>query len=409
MSSTLALGWRNIWRNKRRTLISMSATGVGLILVIFYSGLVGGMLGQAKTQLDMGGLGHLEVYAKGFRPRRPVGAVMPPLSEWKDKLSLPADAEVGARVLARGLATSARGNEPVQVFGVDFAAERLLSAHLRQVRQGAAPAADDHRGVLVGDLLAERLGLKVGSKLRVMVQRADGDVGADLFRVRGIFHSVAANIGKRQVLVTGEAARELLGLPGGAHQLVVQLTDPDAADGIAQRLQAELGEGFEVSSWSQNFPVMRRMEAFTNNIVFAVGFFVYLLVGLGVLNTMLMSVLERTRELGVLMSLGTRPSGIVRLVLAESFWIAALSVAVGVLVGGALNFYYSEQALQLFSGAGESFEMEGLHLSTAFKTRFSVADLLKASSFVFAMALFVGLYPARRITRLQPAEALRRT
>jgi ABC-type lipoprotein release transport system permease subunit len=409
VNGTLALGWRNIWRNRRRTLISMSATGVGLILVIFYSGLVGGMLGQAKTQLDMGGLGHVEVYAKGFRPRRPLAAVMPPSSEWKGKLELPHDAEVGERVLARGLATSARGNEPVQLFGVDFAAERFLSAHVRAVKQGALPEAADTRGVLVGDVLAERLGLKVGSKLRVMVQRADGDVGADLFRVRGIFHSVAANIGKRQVLMTADAARELLGLSGGAHQLVVQLSDPDSADAVAAKLQAALGDGFEVSSWSQNFPVMRRMEGLTNNVVFALGFFVYLLVGLGVLNTMLMSVLERTRELGVLMSLGTRPSGIVRLVLAESFWIATLSVVAGVAIGGALNFYYSQEALQLFQGAGESFELDGMYLSTAFKTRFSVGDILKASSFVFAMALFVGLYPARRITRLQPAEALRRT
>jgi ABC-type lipoprotein release transport system permease subunit len=406
MSGSFSLGWRNIWRNRRRTLISMSAIGVGLLLVVFYSGMMGGMFAEATAQLDSGGLGHVEVFADGYRKKHDVGVAMRPLE--KAQLQLPPGAEVGARVLARGLATSARGNESIQVFGVDFAEERALSAHLRDLRSGAMPAADDARGVLVGEQLAERLGLKVGSKVRLMVQRADLEMGADLFRVRGVFHSIAPAIGQRQVYVSQAAARELVGLEQGAHQLVIQLQDPNQADAVAAQLRTQLGEGHEVLTWGELLPILKRMDALTNNIAFALGAFVYLLVGLGVLNTMLMSVLERTREFGVLMALGTRPARIVKVVLAESFWIATVSVVAGAVLGGLLTWKFSSAGIQLQTG-GESFQLEGATISTLIKTRFSFTDIFKASSFVYVMALVVGLYPASRVTRLQPAEALRRS
>lgn len=405
MSGALLLGWRNIWRNRRRTVLNMTAIGIGLVLVLVYSGLVGGMLGEARSSLDNAGMGHVEVFAQGYRPRREVGAAM--------KLAalpagLPATAEAGSRVLARGLATSARGNEPVQVFGVAWADEQRLSAHLRNVVEGALPAPDDERGVLVGEALAKRLNLKVGSKVRLMVQRADAEMGADLFRVRGIFHSIAAPISQRQVYVSQRAAQTLLGVDDVVHQWVVQLDDPDASDHVAAQLKAALGPGYEVQTWGELLPVLKRMEGMINNVVFAMAFFVYLLVGLGVLNTMLMSVLERTREFGVLMALGTRGSKVMRVVLAEAFWISTVSVVVGGLIGAFITWRLSIAGLRL-GMAGESLQLEGATVSTLIKTRFNLADVFKASSLIYVMALVVGLYPASRITKLLPADALRHT
>lgn len=419
MSGALALGWRNIWRNRRRTLISMSAIGFGLLLVIFYSGLVGGMMGDAKHQLDNGGMGHVEIFAKDFRAKHDVVLAMPDVEQWRQTMKLPEGSEVGSRVLARGLATSARGNEPVQVFGVTWDDEKNLSAHLRHVKAGALPAADDEHGVLIGEQLAERLALKVGSKLRLMVQRTasppsavapggSAEMGADLFRVRGIFHSLAPSIGQRQVYVSQASARTLLGMERGAHQLLIQLADPTQAEVVAAQLKGALSPDLEVLTWGELLPVLRRMEALMDNVVFFMAAFVYFLVGLGVLNTMLMSVLERTREFGVLMALGTRPSKVIKVVLAESFWIATVSVLVGALLGSWLSWHFGQAGLQVIQGS-DSFQIEGATISTLVKTRFIFADVLKATSLVYFMALIVGLYPASRITRLQPAEALRRT
>lgn len=408
MRRLLSLAWRNLWRHRRRTILNMSAIGLGLVLVLFYSGLIAGMLGEAKNQLDQGGMGHVEVFPADYRPKRSPSVTMPGADLWAGKLTLPAGAESGERVLARGLATSARGNEPVEVLGVDWEREKLLSAHLRDVRAGVLPEEGDEHGVLVGEQLAERLRLKVGSKLRVMVQRADKEMGVDLYRVRGIFHSISPAIGKRQLFVSKAAARSLLGLGEVSHQYLVQLPDAAQAEVVAEGLRPALGPEFEVKTWGELLPILKRMEGLTNSVIFALAFFVYALVGLGILNTMLMSVLERTREFGVLMAIGTRPGRVVSLVVAESFWVATLSVVLGGALGGLLTWYFSHQAIDIFSGSGESFAVEGVNISTAFKTRFVWGDLFKASAFVYVMALLVGVYPATRVSRLEPAEALRR-
>ncbi len=407
MGTVLKLAWRNIWRNRRRTLISMSAVGIGLVLVIVYGGLMSGMLGEAKNQLDNTGMGHVEVSAPGWRARRDVRAMLENPDAVLAKLSLPEGSEVGHRVLARGLLTSARNSQGVEVHGVDWSEERQLSEYLRDVRQGEVPREEDRRGLLIGDKLAERLKVKVGSKLRLMVQRADGEMGAELFRVRGIYHSLSPNISRGRVLVSRASARELLGLGNASHQLVIQLERAADSESLAARLRAEAGEGLEVRSYGELIPILRTMEQLTDSAVVVAALFVYLLVGLGILNTMLMSVMERTREFGVMQALGTRPGGIIRLVLAESFWIATVSVAVGLTVGLAVTWYGSEAALMDFSKSiGESMDMGGAVLRSAFKTRFSPVDGLKAASLVYLMALGVGLYPAWRISRMRPVEAL---
>lgn len=407
MSGLLSLSWRNIWRHRRRTYFSMVAIGFGLVLVLFYSGMIGGLIGEAKNQLDNGGMGHVEVFAVDWRPKKQVTVTIPDKSAWLGQVTLPPGTEIGDRVVTKGLASSARGNEPVELFGVDWKEETQLSAHLRDVREGALPADGDEQGILVGQQLAERLKLKPGTKLRVMVQRADGEMGANLFRVRGVFHSISSGIGKRQVFVSKAAARSLLGLGDVSHQVVIQLAQAEQADAVATQLKAALGPGYDVKTWGELLPVVKRMEALTNNVVFAIALFVYLLVGLGILNTMLMSVLERTREFGVLMSVGTRPGRVVSLVVAESFWVATLSVVLGGLLGAALTHYFSVHPITLWANSGESFELEGMNIATSIRAKFDLINVVKASSFVYAMALIVGVYPALRIARLQPAEALR--
>ena len=201
MRTILKVAWRSIWRNRRRTLISMSAVGIGLVLVIFYSGLLGGALGDAKQQLDNVGMGHVEITAPGWRTHRAATESLADPESLLARLDLPERSEVGWRVVARGLVSSARASEGVELQGVDWAKEEPLSAHLRDIRQGRRPEAGDDRGILIGEKLADRLKVKLGSKLRVMVQRADGELGADLYRVRGIFHSLSPAISERRVLV----------------------------------------------------------------------------------------------------------------------------------------------------------------------------------------------------------------
>lgn len=410
MLSLLTIAWRNVWRNRRRTLISMSAIGLGLALVIIYSGLIARMMGDAKEQLDNAGLGHLEITAKGWRANRSPKLAIDDLDGVVASLPLPPGAEVSARLLSRGLLSSARANQAVEVHGVDWGQERAVALYLREVRQGAVPADDDAQGILVGEQLAERMQLKVGHKLRLMVQRADGEMGAALFRVRGIFHALSPSIGQRRVLISRAAAAELLGADRGAHQIVVQLERAADAAPAAAAVRATLGADLEVLTYAQIYPIFEAMESLVNGAIVVASVFVYFLVGLGILNTMLMSVLERTREFGVMQALGTRPGGVVRLIVAESFWIATLSVVLGLAIGVGVSWAGSRTALLDFSQQmGEGIEFSGAVLSAVFHTELSVRGVLLPALYVYVMALVVALYPAWRVSRLRPVDALRAT
>ncbi len=406
MRTILKIAWRSIWRNRRRTLISMSAVGIGLLLVIFYSGLLGGVLLDAKQQLDNVGMGHVEITAPGWRTHRSAAESLPDPDALLARLDLPPGSEVGWRVVARGLVSSARGSEGVELQGVDWDREERVAAYLRDLRQGQRPDAGDDRGILIGEKLAERLKVKLGARLRVVVQRADGELGAELYRVRGIFHSLSPAISERRVLVGAGSARRLLGIGDVAHQVVIQLDRAAEADALAARLREQLGPGYEVRSYGDLLPLLRTMERLSDKIVWMVACFVYGLVGLGILNTLLMSVMERTREFGVLRAIGTRPGRVVAQVFGESFWIATISVLLGLATGLLLTWYGSHHALMDIGGANGGIEYGGTVLRSSVRTRFSVDTALQAAGLVYLMALVVALYPAWKVARLPPARAL---
>jgi len=409
MRTLLRIAWRDLWRNRRRSLVNICAVGVGLFVVVFYGGLVHGIMSDAKNQLDNLGMGHVEVTAPGWRLRRNVSQSLENPAKLLASLRLPAGTQAGWRVATRALAASAHGSHGVVVHGVDPAVEPSLSAYAGDVRKGSRLATGDDRGVLLGDRFAETLHLDVGNKLRLMVQRADGEVGADLFRVRGVFHALSPTVGRGQVLITAAAAQRLAGLGDAGHQVVIQLDDAASASAVADSVRAQLGARPEVVTWADLMPALAAMEKMMGKLMTVVSLFVFLLVSLGIMNTMLMSVLERTREFGVMRAIGSRPRRVVALVLGEAFWIATLGVAAGLAAGLALTWLGSERPLMDFgkSMKSEAFEYAGSVMRTAFLTRFSPADGLRSAALVYVVTLLTALYPAWRVSRIAPAEALR--
>jgi ABC-type lipoprotein release transport system permease subunit len=408
MGSLLKISWRNIWRNRRRTLINMSAAGFGLFLIIVFTGLTDGIMADGKRSLANTGMGHVEIYAPGWRLQHKAGQALANPAALLASLPLPPGAQAGARVVARGLATSAHGGQGVQIHGVDPAVEARLANYAADLRQGGPLTADDAHGILVGEELAKRLQLRVGLKVRLMAQRADGEIGADLYRVRGIFHSISPNLSRGVVLVTSASAETLLGVGDVAHQIVIQLPRPDDADAVAAQLRTALGANYDIVTYGELLPLLKTMEATYKDIMIVMALFVYTLAGLGILNTMLMSVLERTREFGVMRALGNRPRYVVSLVLAEAFWIGTISAAAGLALGLLVTRLGSAQPLMDFGKTmGESFELGGMVLKTAFRTEFSPLAALKASMAIYLLTLAVGLYPAWRVSRMRPAEAIR--
>lgn len=403
------LAWRSLWRHGRRTVFSMLAVGLGLFFAVVYVGISDGMLRDASQRVDRTGLGHVQLHAPGFREEQDTAKVLHAPDALVARLSLPPGAKVSARVRAAALLASAWGSRPAEVLGVDPAAEAGVSEAIRDVVDGAPLSAGDGRGILVGKTLAERLRLKLGSKVRLTAQRPDGELGAALFRVRGVFGGEAPSMSQGLAYVTTSAARELLGLGDAAHEVVVLLPDGREADEVARALRLQAGPEVEVLSLSEFLPLWKDLSRLMDLVIFAIILVVYLMVGLGILNVMLMSVLERTREFGVLMAVGTRPREVVLQVLFEGVWVATLAVAVGLVLGLAVNAYGETYGLLDYTeGFGEVYEAGGMAMSMQVRSVFSVWRGLETAALVWLLTVLAGVYPAWRVATLRPADALRR-
>ncbi|MBL8921465.1 MAG: ABC transporter permease [Myxococcaceae bacterium] len=403
------LAWRSLWRHPRRTVFCVAASGLGLFFALVYIGLTDGMVKDASDRVDRTGLGHVVIEATGFKDEQDIGKTFSP-SQVLERLELGAGRKASARVLSPALVATAWGTRGVELLGVDPVAEAGVSEAARTIVAGQALAPDDVRGIVLGRELAKKLKVGPGGKVRVTVQRPDGELGAELFRVRGLAGGPSATMGGRVAYVTSAAARQLLGLGEVAHQVVLFLPDGAQADEVAASLRARLGPAVEVRSLGEFLPVWRKLTTLLDVFIYAVIVVLYVLVGLGILNVMLMSVLERTQEFGVMLAIGTRPAQVVRQVLFEGMWIACIAVVLGLALGLPVNAWGAQHGLMDYRAEfGEVYEMSGVAMSMQIKTVFSLARALETSAVVWLLTVLVGVYPAWRVSRLEPSAALRKS
>lgn len=405
----LKLALRNLFRNTRRTLITMAAIASGLSLVLV---MVGMQAGQYKEMLDSGissMAGHVVVQADGWQEERETEQVVEGVGEVVATLqeAYP-DATITPRAYLGGLLTSPTSSSGVALRGLDPVAEAKVDKLASRIVDGEWLASDDDRGIVLGRGLADALGVELGDKVVYMGQAAgQTEMTSRLFRVRGIFKTGGAEIDGVMAMSTLAATQELLGRPDAAHQVALHLVDPTESTAAAVRVQ-ELVGGPEraVLEWPKALPELVafiRIDKVSGDAMMAV---MGLIVAMGVLNTLLMSVLERTREFGVLMSIGMAPSRLGGLVLLESLFLGVFGSLAGVVVGGFLVWLLVLYGIDYSGMMGESMEMEGIVVSTHM---YGGWDFERMGMYVLAtvaVTVLSGVWPAWHLMRLKPVEAL---
>jgi ABC-type lipoprotein release transport system permease subunit len=402
-----ALAYRNLWRNRRRTLLTLAAMVVSVALLVLALGVFSGMIDDLLATTTRLYHGHLVVAAPAYHSHRELYANLP-----EDTADLPVLALSGERrgatprLRAFGLLSLGSGSQPVELLGVDPVREpqvtdldeKLVAG--RYLRPGEAGAA------VIGSGLARKLGATVGSELVVVTQAADGSIGNDLLTVCGIFTTGDNRYDTRLALMPLPWLQQLLVLDGRIHEVVVAITDPMQAFAAADRLNAALPAGGEARDWGDLLPEMREaIAAFDVSRMIVIGI-LYLATGLGILNTCFMSVLERTREFGLLLAAGMRPWGLRRLVLLETLFLALFGVAAGLTGGGLLTWYMQAVGLDL-SGTITPVTYAGGTILPRLRAVFDPANFLAPAVLLVAVALLAGFLPANRAARLDPVAALR--
>ncbi len=403
------LALRNLFRNTRRTVITLAAIGLGLAMMIFTVNFQNGSYQEMIRTGISSMAGHVVVQADGYQDDKDAALVVTEASVVTATLreAYP-DAVVAPRIFAGGLLLSSHASVGGAITGFDPVAERRVQDLHERVVEGSWLDEDD-REIVIGVDMADTLDVSLGDKLVYMGQTGSDEVQSRLFRVCGIYRTGSAMIDGRVAFTHLDAAQELLGGGDVANMVTLHLPNPQEAFEAAPAVEDRLSRPeLDVRHWKDALPelfALIQMDRGFGDVMLAV---IGIIVAFGVLNTLMMSVLERTREFGVMLSLGMKPRQIAWLVLLEGVVLGFLGAVVGLLLGLALSWPAIHFGID-YSGiiGGETMESGGIVMSTQVHGEW---DPLRMAIF-FASAVFfsfcAALYPAWSISKLRPVQALR--
>ena len=290
--------------------------------------------------------------------------------------------------------------------GIDPALERGVTFIDRTIVQGVALQAGRNREISIGRKLAEKLNARLGEKIVVMTQAADGNLGTAAYRVSGIFATESASFDESMAFVTLRAAQDLLALGSRVSTINIRLDDrstlPEAMTEIRRA-----GAGYSVVPWQELLPQVDEMVRYVGVIRTIVVGILLVVVAMAIMNTVFMSVAERTRELGTMIALGTRPGGVVRMVLYETTFIMTLASVAGYGIAVLVVAYFSRRGMDFSSFFRNYTTIPGITGITY--PKLVIASVIGPGLALFAGSVLASVYPARKAARLDPATALRHT
>jgi ABC-type lipoprotein release transport system permease subunit len=421
----MRIGWRNLWRNPRRTALTVLALGFGLALLLISLGLLDGSREQDIANHVRLGAGHVVVQARGYQDTRSQALVLPAWVSTTSQEALRTTAQrsvvqgVSPRLLVSGLLRSAAGSAGVRIFAVEPEAEKSLSLIPRRMVEGSYLSEDQPSGVVIGTELARKLAVKVGAKVVLMTQalqqpdaatgeRAGGEIQSTLVRVVGIFRSGVQAVDAHVIHLPLSVAQALLGVPDQVTQVAIFLARESDSSLVVKHLQARLTAApVEVLPWQESLPQLAQIFWLNDAFSYVTNGILLILVGLGVLNTLLMAVLERRYELGVCAALGLRPGQLAGMVLCESLVLTVLSLALGLLLGLSVHHYFATAGLDLRWLSYLGFPNAWVVLDPILYSQLSLERIVWSTGVVLLMALVMSLYPAFKATQSKLSEARR--
>ncbi len=404
----LAMAWRNLGRHRRRTLLTAGTMAFSVMVCIGLNSMITGFMASMQEAIVDRQLGHIQVHDAAYPSTNSPYDTVPDASALLATLrAVPGVRQVAPRVRGYALFGGAGEDASTGMFlGVDPAAEAALTRVDQRVTEGTWLPADGSEAAVLGARLARELHLAVGGALLVVTNALDGSIGNRLYPVVGIYST--SNLALDEgAMFSLPVAQELLVLDDAVHELVLLTDDADRIEQVRDAVVAATNDDVLVQTWWEISPETLDMLAMQG---LSVGVFTLIIVGIAafiIINTLLMSVYERTREFGVLAAVGTRPRQIVALVLAESTLLATLSGVLGLGLGLLAHAFIATHGIDMSVAEGESYQMGGVALDPIIYGQLSVDSVAIPLASLFLVAVLGGLWPALRAARLDPVAAIR--
>lgn len=403
MTKTFGIAFRNLYRQRRRSALAVIAVGFGVVALVLAGGFIEWGLWFGRDSTIHSQLGHIQIvrqdyYEKGIAD--PYHYLLPRSSPELGKIAaLPGVETVGPRLSLSGLASLGDSTISFIGEGVDPASERNLSRSLT-IRSGSNLAAEDPKGIILGQGLAANLGTKVGDRIVLLSSPAQGGMNATEVTVRGIFSTITKAYDDVALRMPIELARKLVRVEG-AHVWVMLLKDTAQTKARLAEVKDILGKrGLQAIEWRELADFYNKSETLLLKQFGTVKTIIAIIIVLSISNTMMMSVMERTGEIGTMMALGIRRKSVMQLFLTEGLLLGLVGAGLGLVVGCVLAYLISLVGIPMPPPPG---------MADSYTAHILVTGSLASQAFVLAVitTLLASIYPSWKASRMQIVDALR--
>jgi ABC-type lipoprotein release transport system permease subunit len=405
------MAWRNLWRRKKRTYITALTIGFGVLLSVTFTGMAHDSYTKMINTSATMGLGHVTVEPKGYNETPALDKKLGNAEEIRDKiLNMDGVVDAVTRIMGQAMIASANKSIGGVFIGIDPSRETgERNLFIRTIVEGELFKDPAGRGAMVGKRLAEKLNLGISKKFIYTTTDANGEIVSELARVKGIFKTGVDEVDGSMVLLPIDRLRETLDYgPREATMVAVVIDDQRYAEKKRDMIKEIIGNsGREVLSWKETQPELAGIITIDKSGNYIIQILIGMLIAAGILNTLLMSVMERTREFGVMMAVGMSPSTLFRLVIMESLWLAILGLILGVIITIPWYAYLYNTGIDFSGMIGDDYSASGVIIDPVMKIILFKESAVAILAGVFTLTLISGIYPAWHAGRVPPVESLK--
>jgi|GEM_PF-126295 len=409
MSYIFKFGWRNLFRNKMRSFVTILAIAGSLFLTIFVDNLQTGSYQAFIRNGVQSGSGHLALYHPEYLSKRETKFVFDRSEVSHALQDIRGLRHARYRLNLPGLTRSSRNSAPTLVLGMEIDKELGNNPNLKPefLIEGNWPRKGKLKDAVVGYELAEKLSLKLNKKFVVMVQDINGQVYSRLYKIRGLLKTGMKDLDQNAIILDLKSAQRLLQVDDKVHELAIVLESDDLmAENMTQLKKSIHSESVGVFSWREAMPQLISLIELDrwNGIMMAS--FLFLIVGIGIVNTMVLSITERSAEFGILRAMGMNPSQIRAMVLCEGAALAMAGIFFGVLTSTLLCLYTGSYGID-FSRFVQDLNAGGVMVDPIIYTAWNLKGTITLCTTFFILSILASIYPAWLATKIVPALAIR--
>ncbi|MEE2776397.1 MAG: FtsX-like permease family protein [Acidobacteriota bacterium] len=409
-TSLTVFAWRNLWRNRRRTLLTLASISFGVFLAVLMTAM------QDRNWADMIdlaakiGAGHVTVQHPDYLETPTLTRTVTGLEGIAASASsIPTVVRAVPRISGPTMLATAQDSFGAAFIAVDPAQEtpETLSV-LEAIVDGEMFSSADDKGIILGARLASNLGAEIGDRVVYTMTDKEGEMISGVARLRALVRTGAPTLDGGLSLLPIGALRGVLGYNvDEATQLAVFIDDQRRSDMVAAELQATLDDDAAAVPWHRQQPELSAFIAMKVGGSVFIEAVLAILIAAGIFNTLFVSVMERLREFGILMALGFTPSRLFRLVMLESFWLGGVGLVAAALITAGPYYYLSSQGLDAAALIGEGMEIAGVGMPPVMKVGLFAKSAVLITLGAMAATLLAGLYPAWRAGHVEPAESIK--